>query len=166
MGLGKARTAAAEPWKLKLYDCPIHDWAQAQMYMDNIIHCTGQRPGKLNGKIQPRACTGCGRWGHTKQYCQIWRAVYEAKFGEPYVRSQPKEEYIPLTKEEHVATFGEQSWWWVCEFRRLDRRCRASHGELGGGVYDSDKWNEFCAAYDCKYPAFPEGVPSNSNFQL
>ena len=163
MGLGKARKAAAEPWKLKLYNCPLDDYAQAQLLMDRIVECTGQKAGKLGGKIQPRTCTGCGRWGHTKEHCKEWRDAYEAKFGVPYVKSEPKCEYVPLTKEEHIARYGVDAWQWVAEFRRLTERYNAANESLGEEVYDADKWYKFVGEYDVKYPPFPEGRPSNSN---
>lgn len=76
MGLGKARSAAAEPWKLKLYNCAPYDFSRAQMFMDKIVACTGQRPGKLGGRITPRVCSSCRRWGHTSQHCAEWERRY------------------------------------------------------------------------------------------
>ena len=86
MGLGKARAAAAEPWKFKLYNCAPYDFSTAQMLMDRIVECTGQKPGRLGARITPRVCSSCRRWGHTSQHCAEWERRYKAAHGVEVVR--------------------------------------------------------------------------------
>lgn len=157
MGLGKARKAAAEPWKLRLYETPIDDFATAQQLMDVIVDITGQKPGKFGGKIQPRICTSCRRWGHTSEHCAYWSHLYENKVGPPpnptpmQVRDAG---YTPITREECT----EIQWRWVCEFKRLMDRCDKAHEQE---CQYSPNWRPFCEAYDIEHPQYPAGNPYN-----
>jgi len=157
MGLGKARKEAAEPWKLRLYETPPSDFATAQQLMDVIADITGQKPGKLGGKIQPRICTSCGHWGHTKEYCVYWTNLYEEKYGP----SSPKHtEDLDYNTEEDIprVEYTEVQWRWVCEFRRLMDRYDKACDE--GCQYGID-YELFCDRYDSEHPQFPAGSPYN-----
>ena len=157
MGLGKARKAAAEPWKLRLYETPADDFATAQQLMDVIADITGQKPGKLGGKIQPRICTSCGHWGHTKEHCDYWSHLYEKKVGPPPSKTSKHincPEYTPVTREDCT----EWQWRWVCEFRRLKDRYDKAWEE---SCQYSPDWEPFCDRYDAEHTPYPAGSPYN-----
>ena len=159
MGLGKGRKAAAAPFKLKLYETPEYEWVGAQQVMDHIVSITGQKTGKMNGKIQPRLCTACRHWGHTREHCDEWKEAYVHKYGELPSKQSQTPTYTPLTKKETVDKYGEEHWMWVVEFGRLQQRCDAA---CDAGCGSEPKWSEFCERWDLAEPPFPEGMPHNA----
>ena len=159
MGLGKRRKAEAAPYKRKLYETPEWDWVTAQFWMDNIVAITGQKPGKNNGKIQPRLCTACNHWGHTREHCDVWKQAYIEEYGEPPAKQKDIPSYVPLTKEEIIERFGEEHWMWVVEFKRLKERFNAA---WDAECATEPKWSEFCEQWDTAHPPFPEGRPYNA----
>lgn len=157
MGLGKGRQAEALPWKLKLYATLQEDYSSAQQIMDRIVAITNQKPGKLGGKVQPRICTSCGRWGHTKAHCDYWRHVYEDRVGPPpSVCKEIKTDVdsVIVRREDYT----ENDWKWVMEYRRLMHRYRSACAV--GKQYNSD-WDDFCKSFDAEHPSFPCGTPHN-----
>ena len=50
------------------------EWQRAGCIMQQITSLIGKQGGPGNGMISPRACTGCGYYGHTKQWCKVKRA--------------------------------------------------------------------------------------------
>lgn len=159
MGLGKGRKAAAAPFKLKLYETSCDDWVKAQHLMDQIAAITGQKPGKMNGKIQPRLCTACRHWGHTREHCDVWKEAYVHKYGELPRKQKEIPTYNPFTKEKTIEMYGAEAWMWVTEHKRLQQRYDAA---CDAGCAMEPKWSEFCERWDKAEPPFPEGVPHNA----
>ncbi len=117
MGLGKARSAAAEPWKLKLYNCAPYDYSTAQILMDKIVECTGQKPGRLKGRITPRVCSSCRRWGHTSQYCAEWEQRYKDTHGE--VVRYPQRS---VKRDDVIVELTEDEMKWVAHLKAREAR--------------------------------------------
>ena len=136
MGLGKARKAAAEPWKLRLYETPADDFATAQQLMDVIVDITGQKSGRLGGKIQPRICTSCGHWGHSREYCAYWSHLYEDKIGLPPSKFSKHLPHDPARgwrrPESREECASDEEWEWVCTLKRINERVEEGR-RLGKG---------------------------------
>lgn len=47
------------------------EWQKASCIMQQITTILGKQGGPGNGMISPRACTVCGFFGHTKQWCKV-----------------------------------------------------------------------------------------------
>ena len=55
--------------RAQLAECDTSRWQTAQQLMDKITALLGHNGGPMRGKIMPRACRVCDRYGHTKQWC-------------------------------------------------------------------------------------------------
>ena len=161
MGLGKRRAAAAYPYKIQLYGTPSDDYAQAQLLMNKICSLTNQSGGKLGGLICPRLCQTCGRWGHTRQHCDLWARRYAEYHGEqvdlsatPHVQAvKVAHKPFKMPSREEV---GENQYRWNMEYERLWKRFDAAWD--CGKVTEPD-WTDFCKSWDARFPEFPQGRP-------
>ena len=54
--------------KEKLRECDSGEWQKAQLIFDEIVELCGA-VGPSRGKMIPRACRLCARYGHTRQFC-------------------------------------------------------------------------------------------------
>ena len=57
--------------RAKLGKVRASEWQRASCIMQEITGILGHRGGPGNSMIQPRACTACGFYGHTKQWCKV-----------------------------------------------------------------------------------------------
>ena len=57
--------------RAKLGKVRASEWQKASCIMQEITGLLGHRGGPGNSMIQPRACTACGFYGHTKQWCKV-----------------------------------------------------------------------------------------------
>jgi|AACY02.3.fsa_nt_gi hypothetical protein len=65
-------------WREKLSE--TKDWRKAQSIM-NILTCLmGHNGGPSRGMICPRACSYCGYYGHTKQWCKRRLAAVQRRY--------------------------------------------------------------------------------------
>lgn len=54
--------------KARLGECDSSEWQKAQAIFDDIVELC-RVVGPSRGKMAPRACKLCGRYGHTRQFC-------------------------------------------------------------------------------------------------
>ena len=70
----KANEAEVLRLRARLGKVRASEWQRAGCIMQQITSLIGKQGGPGNGMISPRACTGCGYYGHTKQWCKVKRA--------------------------------------------------------------------------------------------
>ena len=58
---------------------PGSEWQKARRIMQELTRTLGHRGGPSGGSIDPRACTYCDYYGHTKQWCKKRIADEEAQ---------------------------------------------------------------------------------------
>lgn len=94
--------------RARLADCRSDQWQRAGVIMDKITALLGHSGGPMRGKINPRSCRVCHRFGHTRQFCPVLREREEAEldmilqqdaahFAEVNAREVRKEVYDPRT---------------------------------------------------------------------
>ena len=83
--------------RARLAELDKSDWVKAGCIMENITTLLGHRGGPMGGRIEPRACKYCHRYGHTKQWCK------------ERVRRQKLEEerYAEIVMREDAAYFAQ-----------------------------------------------------------
>jgi hypothetical protein len=57
--------------RARLAECRDDQWVRAGKIMDHITALLGHSYGPMNGKIEPRACSYCKYYGHTRQWCKV-----------------------------------------------------------------------------------------------
>ena len=74
----KADRAEFKRLREKLGTLRSRDWALAGRVMMNIAALVGKERGPSNGFINPRACSYCDYYGHTRNHCKVRIAAEEA----------------------------------------------------------------------------------------
>lgn len=153
--------------RARLNATPGRDWRKAGFIMQEIVWILGHRVGPSRGRINPRACSHCDYFGHTRQWCKV-RVVDEAR---RKVEREQKE------AREHDAWVGSLSGVraspeWVAELEWLNRRYKAACAAGGGctenkpaecaGEHVPCEACEGCAAWDRAVAAFEAENPRTS----
>lgn len=57
-------------WRRELAKLRSDEWIKAGMIMQEIVRILGIEMGPGNGRIEPRVCSYCDYFGHTKLWCK------------------------------------------------------------------------------------------------
>ena len=114
----KAVRAEVAALRAKLAEVPSDKWQRAQAIFDEICALC-EVTGPSNGKMVPRSCRVCHRYGHTKQFCPVWKARVERMterevelLGPGYKRPQSLEE----------CPGGPAQWEWISHLMAIEAR--------------------------------------------
>ena len=115
----KAVRAEVQALKAKLATIPSDRWQAAQAIMDQMAAACGVS-GPSGAMMVPRACRVCHWYGHTRQFCPVWRARKE-RMTERELESLATERYVPPSCEEDCE-FGPKQWEWIQELNAIEAR--------------------------------------------
>ena len=102
-----------------LAECRNDQWQKAQCIFDQICALC-EVTGPSNGMMVPRSCRVCGYYGHTKQFCPVWKARLE-RMTEREIEMDKAHGYVPPQCEEECP-LGPDQWKWICRHRAITAR--------------------------------------------
>ena len=143
--------------RAKLGKVRASEWQKASCIMQEITGILGHRGGPGNSMIQPRACTACGFYGHTKQWCKA-RLANEMSAGDED-RLYRQRMGIAAGRQNGKT---DETWskWYAWAWRRYDAAraagggCETACGECKG----CDAWNEAVLLFLLSDPEPPKGI--------
>lgn len=106
--------------KAKLGEVRSDQWQKAQCIFDEICALCEVK-GPSNGMMVPRACRVCHYYGHTKQFCPVWKARVERMTDRELELCGPR--YIPPQCVEECRG-GPEQWAWIQHLREVDARVK------------------------------------------
>jgi hypothetical protein len=68
-----------ERLRARLGELRDDQWVTAWTVMDEITSLLGHASGPSRGRIEPRVCRYCRRFGHTRQFCKLRQANDSAR---------------------------------------------------------------------------------------
>lgn len=74
--------------RARLSQCRVSQWQKAGYIMQQITQLLGHSGGPQGGRIDPRACTYCQYFGHTKQHCPKYKRDEEMKLDKEIALNQ------------------------------------------------------------------------------
>ena len=107
--------------RARLGACKGHEWQKAGLIMQEIVGILGHNSGPSSGRIEPRSCSSCGYFGHTRQHCP--RAV---------------EKEVAKAKSE----LKRDREWWLLEQAGREQRKKGSSWQRQGG--QASVFDELC----------------------
>ena len=137
--------------RAKLGKVRASEWQKASCIMQEITGLLGHRGGPGNSMIQPRACTACGFYGHTKQWCKVRLANEMSAADEDKLYRQRMG--IAVCRQ---AGKTDETWstWYAWAWRRYDA-ARAA----GGGCETACGECEGCMKWTRAVQEFEQGDP-------
>lgn len=101
--------------RARLATCESHEWVRAQLIMNKLVALTGHK-SVSGGLVQPRSCTYCTRFGHSRASCPA-RKQREVEMVDAEVRAGEHVRSRLVTCREEAR--DQAHWEWIQHVRAL-----------------------------------------------